>query len=253
MKRLLIGAVLALSLTAEAHAALISLQMEFMQSATEAGALGVTTTNLFPGVPVAAGRYVFNVTTPDPLYAMPQGPTLYTYCLDIRNDIADFIGNPPGPRWYDGDYINGNVGTYLSRLVAVAGGNPWAVTGSFTVADTQAFQLAVWEVVEELTTVPNSPNFNFKLSNGNFSMSDASTNAAAIKADSWLLGVMSWQGPEPPSSLVSLVPTQGGQSQAILFDQQKFVLTPEPSSLCIWAGLALVGCGLRYRRRKSQA
>ncbi len=245
MQRLVLFAVLALALAAaQAEAAY---QLTYMRTATRADAV-FTYFNVDPGFGAVAGVYQFDVVTQD---TPPVANPLRAYCLDFWDSIAG-NGSPPQPAWY-------NVGTSsdarLSSLVAAAGGSPWTFDNSGPDLNAAAFQMAVWEIQNETNTaIPYNlltGNFQAIASSNEAGTFDARYLTAAETARKWLEQVNSTSHNE---NFSVLVPVGGGQPQQIpLLGGRDGIgggIVPEPSALSIWAGLALIGGALQYRRRK---
>jgi hypothetical protein len=152
----------------------------------------------------------------------------------------------------------------LRSLIEVVG-DPWAFVNDTVSA--AAFQMAVWEIRNETGPFGNvgaapteggvASGFFYATgalladANGNVTgPADTRLADAVTKANKWLEQVNTNQSPD---NFSALVPVNGGQSQAIpvMLGRDGGGVVPEPSAACIWAGLALVGCVLQYRRRKS--
>jgi hypothetical protein len=263
MKPLALCATLALVLLgSEAKAALSSVTMTHLVNETNGNALGVevnTWQNLF----LAAGRYAFDVhSTLDP-NALDYNMTLYTYCLDVDVDATGSAVYEALPMVNFDSEKNIALGQ-LARgaFLSTGGTNPWEFTNVSSSGFLAAsFQLAVWEIMHETNKNAGFDlSFGGDMSHGSFYATNGWTGweTAVANADYWLSLLHTIDPLSIGDGLYALVP-QGdppGQAQGILLPgSERTVLgvIPEPSSLCLWAGLALIGCGVRYRRRRSPA
>jgi hypothetical protein len=252
MRRLSLFALLLVGLAAaDARAGLFNIQMTFREDLLPSFNQAIQVrTNLFseeifagllPHYVNATDPTVIDSTTGNPL----AGSILKSYCVEVERYIAGWNGSLFTPVWYEANPLAVDA---ISRLVTVAGGNPWG----FDVLNAAAFQLAVWEIMNE-----TSGNYSLDPAKGGLFSVDKShadnedqVDQAVDIADAWLLTVANGGGNPPAAGVLKLDPGNGFQSQAILFDSARFTITPEPSALAIWAGLALVSGGLQYRRRR---
>jgi len=179
---------------------------------------------------VSAGGFNMINTTPSP------DVSFQAWCVDIFGTLASTIyNNVSGGTFYPTGNRAANLEALATRYLPSVPSNPTNVTGNAT--NSAAFQLAVWEIVNETSGV-------YSLSGGNFHAT--SSNAVINAAANMLAGLNStttntaqilrvWQ--EVPGH-----PTQ---------DLAVFAPVPEPQTYAMMlAGLGLMGFVARRRKQE---
>lgn len=115
--------------------------------------------------------------------------------------------------------------TQFDRLSALANG-AWSLITNAKSAG--AFQIAVWEIVSESSTL--------NLSRGNFKLTGSSSNAAKQLAQTWLGQVQNGKFQSHPIGITTL---EGSNTQHLLTKD-----LPLPASVPLPAGLGLLGFAL---------
>jgi MYXO-CTERM domain-containing protein len=164
------------------------------------------------------------------------------FCIDIAQDIytnqtATFnvqsLGSAPVP---------GNaMGQLRANLIGELWYNDYAKIGSSN-SNGAAFQLAVWEIINEQTTDKNG-NLVLNVSSGSFSATDSDA-ATLTTANTWLAGLnLAGTGPQA-TNLIALTSSQ-------YQDYVTMAPAPEPPGWVL-GGMALVGVfvGAAWRRRR---
>lgn len=201
-----------------------------------------TITNDGNGTNVSAGMFRFsvsNVQGSSP-FAISSGDILDAFCVDINTylDTSNVVGySLQSASTYFG---GGNKADQIGRLYT---GFESSVTGSDSSA---AFQLALWEIINEDTGALN-------LSSGSFSSTQFSS-ARGI-AGGWLGSLANLQNNFDLYVLSSeLIGSNGGMSKKsqdlLVFSPKPPVKVPEPGTLALLA-LGIFGLVLRKKGRRS--
>ena len=173
---------------------------------------------------VSAGGFTMTDTTPNP------DVSFQAWCVDIFHTLASSTkyNLQSGSSFYSADPTKANALTHLASQYLSS------VTNAAT---SGAFQLAVWEIVNE-TGVTNP--LSYSLSGGNFK----ATSGAAAQAESWLHGI-DLAGPVT-QTLGVWRQKYAGSTQ----DLAVFAPVPEPETYAMMlAGLGLMGFVARRRTR----
>lgn len=169
---------------------------------------------------VSAGGFNMTNTT--------AGGTFQAWCVDIFSWLS--TSSTPYTLTAGNTFFNATKATALERL---ASNNLASVTGNAT--NSAAFQLAVWEIVNETTGV-------YSVSGGSF----YATGAAAATANTMLSSL----GTATPTMTLSVwkeVPGYATQDLAV------FAPVPEPETYAMMlAGLGLMGFVARRRKQEPE-
>ncbi len=184
-----------------------------------------STTPLLNPRSVAAGGFSMTNTTPSP------DVSFQAWCVDIFHTLAWSTNYTlqSGASFYAADSNKANALTHLASQYLSS------VTNSAT---SGAFQLAVWEIVNE-TGITNP--LSYSLSGGNFK----ATSSAAAQAETWLHGI-NLAGPVT-QTLSVWQQNHAGSTQ----DLAVFAPVPEPQTYAMMlAGLGLMGFVARRRKQE---
>jgi hypothetical protein len=162
------------------------------------------------------------------------------WCVDIRHMLN--TGSTSYSLTDGAAFLGGLVASRLERLasyVVAADGNAATNTLQSTLTGGQqsaAFQLAVWEVVNEGTASA------YNVNSGDFYVSSGDSSVRSL-ANTWLTNAMAWTGPSTQSLNVWAGPNSTQ-------DLGVFAPIPEPETYAmLLAGLGLMGFVARRRRR----
>jgi hypothetical protein len=171
---------------------------------------------------------------------VPAGTSFMAWCVDIRHLLN--TGSSSYSLEDGAAFLGGLVAARLERLasyVVAADGNAATTTLQSTLTGSQqsaAFQLAVWEVVNEGSAS------SYNVNSGDFYVSSGDASVRTL-ANNWLNGAMSWAG----TTTQSLNVWAGPNSTQ---DLGVFAPIPEPETYAmLLAGLGLMGFVARRRRR----
>jgi hypothetical protein len=161
------------------------------------------------------------------------------YCVDIfqyRSTSANVYTLVDGVTYFGAEKADD-----LGRLMTLF--DLWNGTTAITAQETGALQMAIWEIVQETTTVDGQ--FQFDLATGIFTQTSAGVGTAAL-AQSWL---DTFGGVESRYE-VSAYTNATYQDYLVLTDATITNAVPEPGSLALVLG-AIGALGGAARRRKS--
>lgn len=172
--------------------------------------------------------------------AAPAGSSFMAWCVDIRHLLN--TGSSNYSLENGAAFLGSAVATQLERLASYVVANDGnaatttlqsALTGN---RQSAAFQLAVWEVVNEGSAA------SYNVNSGDFYVSSGDSSVRQL-ANDWLTGTTAWTGP----STQSLNIWSGPNSTQ---DLGVFAPIPEPETYAmLLAGLGLMGFVARRRRR----
>ena len=180
---------------------------------------------------VAAGGFNMINTTPSP------DVSFQAWCVDIFGTLASTIyNNVSGGTFYPTGNRAANLEALATRYLPSVPSNPTNVTGNAT--NSAAFQLAVWEIVNE-TSGP------YDITNGTF---HATSSNAVINAAANMLAGLNSTTTNTAQILSVWKETPGSPTQ----DLAVFAPVPEPDTYAMMlAGLGLMGFVARRRRQNA--
>jgi hypothetical protein len=187
----------------------------------------------------ASGYESFNVNVPtvvDP-NAVPTGaftgtidlgPPITFFCFELTESFSfgsDYT--------YDDEVQSGGKYTTLSELFTEA-----FATATISTINSAAFQLAVWEILEETTPGSLSPGVN----QGNFYVTNDNGNTSTVAAANALIAGL----PSTAGYTIHLLHREGNQD--FVYGVPPLLRVPEPASVLLIAG-ALAAMLFALRRR----
>lgn len=180
--------------------------------------------------PGAGGFVMSNLTHP--------GPSFVAWCVDIYGWLNTSSGGTQYNLMSGNAFYPGMVGAVrVAALETLASG---VLAGVDTKAESGAFQLAVWEIVNETNL-----GVGFSLDTGTLRLTSASDGAKAL-ANTWLTNLNN--GVYTDSMTLNIWKDVNNNTQ----DLAVFAPVPEPETYAMMlAGLGLMG--FVARRRKSRA